>query len=401
MGGNIRSFKKFFEDKEKGLAGGDERIRVGLAVSKASRQRLSTAQLIAAGCNSSKNPVLQSLWDAVNDYNTQWQHPTTMNNQQISHSVAILDFIYQVCATYMTERSIGGGHAKRIPRYEAFEKLIDEVAKEMQLYGGKMLVGPADFRLDKRNYWLERLDPKHRAGYLISEKYHTWVHSGSSDTFWVWLKANGGHDLKLQSRVAGYEAPGAAQWQHCLYFNNGLLLKPHNDLPFSTAGMETAFSGDGWAVFVCSLPMLEPGGHFGVFVFSYTHRAGWDHHSSFLGGAPVLAAGEWIVDSTGKIRVITGKSGHYVPKWENLYKFVTRFPAIPGDAIIRPNMLDHKDGTDIVKYYRVSDFRSRGLMATPLRRQVVLNAITATGANANIDERMPGGSKSLSSLLAA
>ncbi len=36
-----------------------------------------------------------------------------------------------------------------------------------------------------------------------------------------------------------------------------------------------------------------------------------------------------VVDNTGKIKVITGKSGHYMPKWENLHKFVVRFQDIP------------------------------------------------------------------------
>jgi hypothetical protein len=114
-----------------------------------------------------------------------------------------------------------------------------------------------------------------------------------------------------------------------------------------------------------------------------------------------MAAGEWTVDSTGKIRVITGKSGHYMPKWENLHKFVARFPDIPGDAIIRPNMLDHANGTDKIKFYRVRDFRARELRATPLRRTAVLDAIKATGANWNIEEHFTGGHASMSSLLPA
>ncbi len=384
MASRVNSLKSIFENKQKDLIKGDQRVQAGLAATKAVGQRLSTAALVAAGCDHSRNPVLVSLWDAVKDYNAEWKHPSTMNSDQSLHAIANLDFLYQICATYMTSKSMktlnsGGGPAKRKARYEAFTALIGEVAKEVESFGGKMLSGPANFQEKKRNYWLERLDPEHRAGYHISDKYNTWVRSLSTDTFWVWLQANGATTLPY-SNVAGYENPEGAQWQHCYYFDGGLLWKAQDDSPLCTALMRTEFSEKGWAVFVCSLTMPDPGGTLGEYVFSYTHRAGFDHHSSFLGGAPVMAAGEWIVDATGKIRVLTGKSGHYMPKWENLHKFVTRFPDIPGDAIIRPNMLDHKNGTDTIKYYRVSDFRARRLLATPLRRRVVIDAISATAA---------------------
>jgi hypothetical protein len=333
--------------------------------------------------------MLQSLWDAVQDYNSGWKHRTTMSQAEVAHAVANLDFIYQVCATYMTNRSMKD-LGKRKLRYDAFTALIENVAKEIQTLGGKTLLSPADFRQNRRNYWLERLDPEHRAGHMISGKYNTWVTSGSTDTFWTWLNANGGIDIKNETHVAGYENPEGAQWQHCYYFSAGLLLKVQNGTPLCTAGMRTEFSKGGWAVFVCSLPMVAPGGRIGQFIFSYTHRAGYDHHSSFLGGAPVMAAGEWIVDNTGKIRVMTAKSGHYTPEWQNLQKFVIQFSEIPGDALIRPNMRDHNDGADTIKFYRVSDFRMRGVQATPLSRRVVINAIQSTGANTALDENLSG-----------
>ena len=96
-----------------------------------------------------------------------------------------------------------------------------------------------------------------------------------------------------------------------------------------------------------------------------------------------------------------GISVKRVTKWENLHRFVTRFTDIPGDAIIRPNMLDHNNGADTIKFYRISDFRARRLGATPLRRNVVMGAIGATGANSNITEHFAGTSRTLSALLPA
>lgn len=149
-----------------------------------------------------------------------------------------------------------------------------------------------------------------------------------------------------------------------------------------------AFSVETGLVYVVSLPMKSLAGVIDAYVFSYTHMAGYKHHSSFLGGAPVMAAGEWIVDGSGKVLVITAKSGHYMPKWENLHRMVVRLSDIPGDAIIRPNMMDHQTGGNTIKFYTVNDFRSRNIMATPLRKDAVLNAIRSTGANTNITEHL-------------
>ena len=148
-GGNVGSLKSIFENKQRDLIQGDQRIRAGLAQSKSVRQQLSTAPLLAASCDSRNNPVLKSLWEAVRDYNAQWQHPTKMSMEQTAHAVAILDFIYQVCASYMTSKSMKTlkfrrGPAKRQARYNAFTGLLTEVAKEIDAHGRQEVVGSAE-----------------------------------------------------------------------------------------------------------------------------------------------------------------------------------------------------------------------------------------------------------------
>lgn len=300
---------------------------------------------------------------------------------------------------YKTTNS-SGGEAKRKMRYEAFEGLIKAVTAELELYGGRALVGPSNFQTRARNYWLERMDPHNRAGFMISGKYEEWLQNGVDGTsFWNWLQVNGGGAIQAQSQVHGYNNPNRAQWQHHKHFDSVTgELRNGNDTPFCTSLLRTEFSKTGWAVWVCSMMMLDEfANDFGNFIFSNTHRAGWDHHSSFLGGNAVMAAGEWVVTNTGRIKVITAKSGHYMPKWENLQRFVTVMTQIPGNAIIRPNMLDHNNGTDTIKYYRVADFRHRGLLATPLRRDVVLNAIRPS--NEDITEHFRGGTGRLRDML--
>ena len=46
------------------------------------------------------------------------------------------------------------------------------------------------------------------------------------------------------------------------------------------------------------------------------------HHSSFLKGEPVLAAGDWIVKN-GEVLLVNGASGHYRPTLENLRTFAS------------------------------------------------------------------------------
>jgi hypothetical protein len=316
-----------------------------------------------------------------------------MNDIEVVRSLEDLDFIYVQCAEYMTDKSMKRWNsrnqtAKRQKRYAAFTKLIGEVTREIGAFGGRTLAGPADFlNQGSRNYWLERLDPKHRAGFEISGKYDEWVQSGSDESFWDWLIDNGGRKIKKRTRVEGYDNSDRAQWQHCCYFENGLLYSGTDDREFATNGLKTEFSGSGWAVFVVSLPMKSLAGVVDNYIFSYEHEAGYKHHSSFLGGAAVLAAGEWTVDVNGKISVITAKSGHYMPRWQNMHSMVLRLHNIPGDAIIRPNMLDWQTGGSI-RFYTVSDFRSRNINATPLRRRAVMDAIRDTGANTNITEHI-------------
>jgi hypothetical protein len=128
------------------------------------------------------------------------------------------------------------------------------------------------------------------------------------------------------------------------------------DVPWDTSLTKTHFSGTGWAIFVVS-----PTGK----IFGGTHEAGKHHHSSFLGGGFVMAAGE-IACYDGISRITTAKSGHYGPTAENLQKFVNTFPQIRGDAIIFPKFTANN-----LKAYTVQDFRTRGLAATPLTKAEV------------------------------
>ncbi len=70
---------------------------------------------------------------------------------------------------------------------------------------------------------------------------------------------------------------------------------------YHTGMKETHFSGSGWAIYVVD---------FDNTFYSESHVVSAFHHSSFLAGAPVKAAGELAVDR-GRLVALTNKTGHY------------------------------------------------------------------------------------------
>lgn len=89
-----------------------------------------------------------------------------------------------------------------------------------------------------------------------------------------------------------------------LEIRNGLLYTANGEL-FDTSAGQTVWSGGGQAIFVMD--------QHGNLYASLEHSAGRFHHSSFLAGAPVAAAGELVV-SRGVVQLLTDSSGHYRPE---------------------------------------------------------------------------------------
>ncbi len=76
--------------------------------------------------------------------------------------------------------------------------------------------------------------------------------------------------------------------------------------PFDTRDTQTHFSGKDWAIYVVSASGLWYAG---------SHLVGQVQHSTFVGGRPVLSAGEIQVHN-GQPLIISAKSGHYKPTME-------------------------------------------------------------------------------------
>lgn len=103
----------------------------------------------------------------------------------------------------------------------------------------------------------------------------------------------------LNTQRVKYCTP-AERWDYAINVENGVI-KDASGNPFDTGCKETGFKGKGWAIYV-----VDFDGQF----YAESHILNEFHHSSFLAGAPVQAAGELAVDN-GRLVGLTNKTGHY------------------------------------------------------------------------------------------
>ncbi|MEO5859349.1 MAG: hypothetical protein ABIR33_10405 [Pyrinomonadaceae bacterium] len=339
---------------------------------------LDSAKLAYAAIGGSHggNELITGLLQEVNTYNAIVSpvNPKPKSDQLMR--------ICQVAGFYCTSKppqppkpgKPGGG--KNALRWAACKDILEQVGKEVTALGLRMLSGPADFKIvgnpikglaaadpaqKKQSYWLELIDPEHRPGFQLAPKFDAWLkdanHIATKTSFWdaigtkdFWFMDHTDQVVKYYVELVGQsnkygDDRGMLHWV-------GAQLYDQDDVAWDTTHTETHFSGKGWGIFVVS-----PEGK----IYGGTHKAGKHHHSSFLGGGMVMAAGE-IVCYGGIPRMITAKSGHYAPTPENLRNFVNRFLQIPGGCLIQPKV------TPVPVFYTVQDFRANGLKATALTK---------------------------------
>ncbi len=322
---------------------------------------LDVMRLRAAGADTSKNGLFAGLLEEASEFNriVSPANPKPKSDQ--------LTRVCQVGGWYLTSKPPQPGKDKNARRWEAVKNLLEQAGAEAAALGLRLLSGPSDFKkIDgahaNHSYWLEMLDPQHRAGYVLSPQFASWLANpnavATKQSFWDFIGTEF-NPTDYQVLVKYYPEVGSvySSADSMLHFSGPSLLDT-SDQPYHTAAKETAFSGTGWAIFV-----ISPEGDF----FSGSHEVGKHHHSSFLGGGAVMAAGEIVVDN-GIIRFITGKSGHYKPAPENLLGWVRRCGQIPGDALINPAF-------GAPKFHTVADFRANGMAATVLKRQAVTDQL--------------------------
>lgn len=296
----------------------------------------------------------------------------------------------------VAQDALGGGGLS-LPLRAAFTALGLSVAKERATSKVRGFVKPAIGALGKtrvidKHYWLEAMDPLHRPwGHLQAHNltigapesgpqiFARWAASASTETFWEWCTRSGLDTYGLPS--VQYLAPDQ-RWRYWVVFERTDVndsstgrLHQHDDTknlqPFDTRALTTHFSGPGFAVFVVS-----PAGTF----YSHNHVVSSFHHSTFLSGRQVLAAGEWAVFN-GRILFLSHKTGHYKAGPDNLQnalKVLDRQTDL-SDTLVEVDTFGAMGQTGL-RYARASDLLAAGSPAgvAPLADAEVLAFLRRT-----------------------
>lgn len=328
----------------------------------------------------SKNPVLREICHFVDRYNAEYppscpvgvKSPGTLDAQ----ASVLAGLLYRV-ASYLTSKHPQGGRLKRKFRWDALTDLASQITTEAARVGVKLVRASTNFRNTaedghNENIWLEVIDPLHRHAYSLSAEYKKWLDGPSKKSFWEEI---GG---EADPEVEYYRGE-----QNMVYFAARRVVGEDGE-PWSTRNGSTVFSGKGWQIFV-----FAPDGS----LYIHDHLASEFHHTSFLGGGAVLAAGEIAVDD-GWIRAITAKTGHYWTTPDLMLNMVRRMPEIPDHAIVRPDVLDVKrrgaetDGQDSMNFYTVADFRKNGLGATRLNVDEITDRLPQWAASGQFRKQL-------------
>ena len=263
-----------------------------------------------------------------------------------------------------------------------FRSMVKTVQGGMQ-YAGK----PSQGKVMDLSYWHEVIDPKHRNWHMPKNNpvFAAWQKMRFDDktttlSFYRWLEkitdgelnALGGGDL-LETAYQTEE--GREAYRVFLDLPRGTLqhLTPEgNMVPFSTEGYKTNFGGKGWCIFV-----LSPEGK--LYANNHDGSKGW-FHAAFLGGKPVICAGELFVRE-GILYGMTPKSGHYKPRDQDMFDGLTNLRD-QGAYISRLQMLKFKrnragqpasvDGKQTVEWYDAQEWVLSAGQRGLLRDEVVM-----------------------------
>ncbi len=327
---------------------------------------LSTKALVDAKMDTSSNALLKDIYDGVLFFNS----GAVAKNDQGDYLERLLVGV----GTWLTSHPPKTTQTNQL-RWDAMEALADQIADEMRKLGLRSLAGPTDWKQVgehkgsgpawnvHRSYWLEMLSPGHGVGFQLSPKFKEWKDNGGvGESFWDFLRMNPPYGAK---HVQYYDAV-AAEAYRVEFRSDGKLCRVHDGSVYDTTGLETCASGDGWAIFV-----LSPEGK----LYSHKHVEGVFHHSSFLSGSAVLAAGEMLV-AAGIVRIINSKSGHYLPLPENMANFVKQLTQLPKDAVILPDFSANPPPA-----YTIREYRFNPNSPASVKRSVVEAKLTPTADN--------------------
>ncbi|KAK9703946.1 hypothetical protein K7432_010477 [Basidiobolus ranarum] len=164
------------------------------------------------------------------------------------------------------------------------------------------------------SYWLEAVDKNHRWGGVLHVFHKEWLRSETDDDFFTWL-----------DKTKGYRGlPGLWAIRLKGKLSRVSFLKPEESLRYQIACDEKGRLIYKDSKRLVHLPKLFVKGMEGIFVVDHENNfymarkfPGYFHHSTFLAGGRVRAAGMVIVNK-GHLKWISRSSGHYKPTSEQL-----------------------------------------------------------------------------------
>ncbi|KAF8934916.1 hypothetical protein BGZ58_005353 [Dissophora ornata] len=187
-------------------------------------------------------------------------------------------------------------------------------------------------------HWLEMSDKKHRYGSNLKPYHEYWLKQETSQNFFYWLDKGDGKDVNLEERPRDRLDQQRVQYllenerlQYAVHVVDGLLYYKISDKPVHTLPASVLANDDVDVSQVLPdsnenddeatrlekkrirnkskfIYVTDPQGT----LYVAQKVKGNFHHSSFLGGGTVCAAGGIIVNH-GKLVKINPKSGHYRP----------------------------------------------------------------------------------------
>lgn len=241
--------------------------------------------------------LLQHIFVAIQAY---FNRPKTTSRRQSSiHTLRdqVINRMKIVICEIAPGKSLGAG-------LKNWEKV--KAALSLSLFSTK----PTGKSLSK-GYWIESIAP-HFAPHDTFNAFKEWERlPNTAKPYLDWLREEYLPRIFLSSEATKAQTILNSRVSYLteieredkeIYINNGIILNSAEE-PFHTGSLSTSFSGKGWAIYVMATDNK---------IYAHSHETGIFHHSSFLSGGRVKAAGEIAVDQ-GRLVGISPKSGHYQP----------------------------------------------------------------------------------------
>jgi len=206
--------------------------------------------------------------------------------------------------------------AKQQAAQQARQKWAAALAKVNALLGPE---GYRDIRAKMLDpvVWPEFFDRQHRYAGDLEEPKQIWEETKTDRPFDVWLEKNFMPQNEFFSASSVRYLSADEREEYRIEIVGGIFRWVETQELVHTGNMYTFFSGDGHAIWACSADRR---------FYTGDHEVGTFHHSSFLGGLPVIGAGEWTINH-GRLVMLSAKTGHYRSRFDDMFRTMLRLSA--------------------------------------------------------------------------